>query len=191
MLKEAPAARRQGPLMPSDADKASAGIDDGGEARRLSIRKIRPDRDGLFLFGRRHASQTVTLSPAELEALGRGKTIAVDVSGEYLLYVRQEVKNEPPARQTLTSQSLGMWLIRSTSGAEIRLVIEQRSISLTRHGSPSEVPPHPFSDRPHEVLGFATLRVGQVATFAIVGWGGVYRTSPVIFIGKDERGAGL
>ena len=176
--------------MPSDADKASAGIDDGGEAHRLSIRKARPDRDGLFLFGRRHASQSLTLSPAELESLGRGRTIAVDVSGDYLLYLRQEVASEPPARQTLTSQSLGRWLIRTTSGAEIRLVIEQTSMSLTRHGSPSEVPPHPFSDRPHEVLGFATLRVGQVAKFAIVGWGGVYQTSPIIFIGKDDPKAG-
>ena len=176
--------------MPSDADKASAGINDGGEAHRRSIRRARPDRDGLYLFGRKHVSQNLTLSPAELEALGRGRTIAVDVSGDHLLYVSQEVKNEPPARQTLSSQSLGVWIVRTTSGAEIRLVIEQTSITLTRHGSPSEVPPHPFSDRPHEVLGFATLQVGQVATFAIVGWGGSYRTSPLIYIGKDERGAG-
>lgn len=68
--------------MASDADKETAGIEDRGEAHRLSIRRARPDRGGLYLFGRRHSAQTLTLSPAELEALGRGRTIAVDVAEE-------------------------------------------------------------------------------------------------------------
>ena len=74
--------------MPTDQDKNTAGLPDEGEAHRLSIRRARYDRDGLYLFGRRHAAQTCTLTPAELTELRSGKTIAVDIHGEYILYIR-------------------------------------------------------------------------------------------------------
>jgi hypothetical protein len=73
--------------MPTADDKESAWIRFGGEAKRLRIRRKRLARDGLFLFGRRHAAESVTLSAAELTALFEGRTLAVDVSGEYILYV--------------------------------------------------------------------------------------------------------
>jgi len=73
--------------MPTDDDKESAWIRFDGEAKRLRIRRKRLDRDGLYLFGRRHGAETVTLSAAELTALFEGRTLAVDVSGEYILYL--------------------------------------------------------------------------------------------------------
>jgi hypothetical protein len=74
--------------MPTGDDRASARIRFEGEAKRLWIRRPRFDRDGLYLFGPRHAGQTVTLSTAEVTALFEGRTLAVDVYGEYILYVR-------------------------------------------------------------------------------------------------------
>jgi len=74
--------------MATDDDKASAWIRSEGEAERLRIRRPRLDRDGLYLFGRRYAAQSVTLTAAELTALFEGRTIAVDVTGEYIVYVR-------------------------------------------------------------------------------------------------------
>ncbi|WBM79125.1 hypothetical protein KIV56_11545 [Cryobacterium breve] len=73
--------------MATDHDKATAGIADGGEAHHLTIRRPRLDRDGLFLFGRRYDSQSVTLGSTELRALVRDRWIAVDVLGEYILYI--------------------------------------------------------------------------------------------------------
>lgn len=74
--------------MPTDDDKATASLLFEGEAQRLLIRRPKVSRDGLYLFGRRFRAQTVTLSAAELTALFEGKTLAADVTGEYILYVR-------------------------------------------------------------------------------------------------------
>ncbi|WP_411700752.1 hypothetical protein [Conyzicola sp.] len=76
--------------MPSDDDKKSAWIRFEGEAKRLLIRRVRVERDGLFLFGRRHGAQTLTLTATELQALLDGRIAAVDVLGEYLVYVSVE-----------------------------------------------------------------------------------------------------
>jgi hypothetical protein len=73
--------------MPTDDDKKSAWIRFEGEAKRLLIRRPRFDRDGLYLFGRRYAAQTVTLTAAELQALLDGRVVAVDIVGEYLAYL--------------------------------------------------------------------------------------------------------
>lgn len=73
--------------MPTEDDKDSAGLRFEGEAQRLHLRRPRLDRDGLYLFGRRYAAQVVTLGEEDLRALRRGRVIAVDVLGEYLLYV--------------------------------------------------------------------------------------------------------
>ncbi|MEX1080173.1 MAG: hypothetical protein WED09_13820 [Homoserinimonas sp.] len=83
--------------MATHEDRASASIRFEGEARRLTIRRPRLDRDGLFLFGRRHAAQTVTIEGAELQAMARGRTIAVDVSNQYILYLRLNVTDAEPA----------------------------------------------------------------------------------------------
>lgn len=74
--------------MPTDSDRASASIRFEGEARRLTIRRPRLDRDGLFLFGRRYAAQTVTLTMDDVGWLRHGRTIAVDAVGEYLIYLQ-------------------------------------------------------------------------------------------------------
>jgi hypothetical protein len=76
--------------MPTDDDKATAWLRFEGEAKRLFVRRIRLSRDGLFLFSRRYAAETVTLSAAELTTLFEGRTLAVDVLGEYILYVSVE-----------------------------------------------------------------------------------------------------
>lgn len=73
--------------MPTADDKESARIRFDGEAKRVRIRRPRCDRDGLYLFGRRHAAQSVSLSAAELTALFEGRTLACDVSGEYIVYI--------------------------------------------------------------------------------------------------------
>lgn len=75
-------------------DTADAGLLHRGEASRLIIRRPRCDRDGLFLFGRRHASQELSVTPEELGALARGKWIAVDVQGEYILYVHRVAEEQ-------------------------------------------------------------------------------------------------
>jgi hypothetical protein len=80
--------RRKALAMPTEEDKDSAGLRFEGEALRLHLRRLRLDRDGLYLFGRRYAAQVVTLGEDDLRALRRGRVIAVDVLGEYLLYVR-------------------------------------------------------------------------------------------------------
>lgn len=74
--------------MLTDDHEESAWIRFDGEAERLRIRVPRFDRDGLYLFGRRCAAQSVTLTGAELTTLFEGRTIAVDVTGEYIVYVR-------------------------------------------------------------------------------------------------------
>jgi hypothetical protein len=74
--------------MPTDDDKATAWLLSDGEAKRLLIHRPRLSRDGLYLFGRRFRAQTVTLSAAELAALFEGRTLAVDVTGEYIVYLR-------------------------------------------------------------------------------------------------------
>lgn len=79
--------------MPTDDDRASAAIRFEGEARRLTIRRPRLDRDGLFLFGRRYAAQTVTITPDEIAQLFRRRAIAVDVVGEYLIYLRLDSRD--------------------------------------------------------------------------------------------------
>jgi hypothetical protein len=74
-------------MMRASDDKESARIRFDGEAERVRIGRPRLDRDGLRLFGRRLAAQTVTLSAAELAALFEGRTIAVDVGGVYIVYL--------------------------------------------------------------------------------------------------------
>jgi hypothetical protein len=74
--------------MPTDDDKKSAWLRFEGEAKRLLIQRPRLTRDGLFLFGRRYRAQTVTLTAAVLSALLNGRVLAVDVSEEYILYLR-------------------------------------------------------------------------------------------------------
>jgi len=83
--------------MPTDNDRASASIRFEGEARRIVIRRPRLDRDGLYLFGRRYAAQTVTIEGAEWDAMARGRTIAIDVSNQYILYLRLDVARPEPA----------------------------------------------------------------------------------------------
>ena len=84
--------------MPTDRDKADASLPGDGVARRVTIRRSRPDRDGLFLFGRRYASQVVILTDTELRALERGRVIAVDIENEYILYIRLASDGEDDRR---------------------------------------------------------------------------------------------
>jgi hypothetical protein len=74
--------------MATDEDKDSAWIRFEAETTIRAIRRPRLDRDGLFLFGRRHAAQLLILDQPILERLAEGKTIAVDVQGQYILYVQ-------------------------------------------------------------------------------------------------------
>jgi hypothetical protein len=76
--------------MPSEANKDRAGMHSRGEAKRITVRRPRLDRDGLFLFGRRYDAHALTLTGAELDGLARGRWIAVDIVNEYILYVRLE-----------------------------------------------------------------------------------------------------
>jgi len=80
--------------MASDEDKATAWVSYRGEADRLIVRRPRLDRDGLYLFGRRYDSQSLTVTAAELTALAQGRWIVVDLLGEYLLYIRFD-RGEP------------------------------------------------------------------------------------------------
>ena len=75
--------------MPTESDKANASLPGDGMARRVTIRRSRPDRDGLFLFGRRYAGQVVILTDTDLCALARERVIAVDIANEYILYIRR------------------------------------------------------------------------------------------------------
>jgi hypothetical protein len=73
---------------PSDEDKASARIRNDGEAKRIWIKRFRQDRAGLFLFGRRWAAVTVTLTDEDIERLRSGRLLACDVEDEYVAIVR-------------------------------------------------------------------------------------------------------
>ncbi|TFC16565.1 hypothetical protein E3O46_17990 [Cryobacterium glucosi] len=53
------------------------------------------DRDGLYLFGRRWSAESLTLTTAEFAALLTGKTLAVDISGEYILYLGVDLADGP------------------------------------------------------------------------------------------------
>jgi len=84
--------------MPTDRDKATASLPGDGVARRVTIRRSRPDRDGLFLFGRRYASEDLILTDTDLRALERGRVIAVDIENEYILYIRLASDGEDDRR---------------------------------------------------------------------------------------------
>jgi hypothetical protein len=79
-------------MMPTGDDEESARIRFDGEARRVLIPRPKFDRDGLYLFGRRYAAHTVSLTAAELSALFDGGTLAVD-DGEYILYLSVDGAN--------------------------------------------------------------------------------------------------
>lgn len=93
--------------MPTDDDRASAPIRFEGEARRLTIRRQRLDRDGLFLFGRRYAAQSVTLMPDEVTHLHHGRLIAVDVVGEYLIYLWLHTRDDGSERAARSAAAPG------------------------------------------------------------------------------------
>jgi hypothetical protein len=80
--------------MPTERDKATASLPGDGVARRVTIRRSRPDRDGFSLFGRRYASQVVILTDTDPRALERGRVIAVDIENEYVLYIRRSASKE-------------------------------------------------------------------------------------------------
>ena len=84
--------------MPTDRDKATASLPGDAVARRVTIRRSRPDRDGLFLFGRRYASEDLILTDTDLRALERGRVIAVDIENEYILYIRLASDGEDDRR---------------------------------------------------------------------------------------------
>ena len=84
--------------MPTDRDKVTAPLPGDGVARRVTIRRSRPDRDGLFLFGRRYASEDLILTDTDLRALERGRVIAVDIENEYILYIRLASDGEDDRR---------------------------------------------------------------------------------------------
>ena len=84
--------------MPTERDKATASLPGDGMARRVTIRRSRPDRDGLFLFGRRYASEDLILTDTDLRALERGRVIAVDIENEYILYIRLASDGEDDRR---------------------------------------------------------------------------------------------
>ena len=84
--------------MPTDRDKATASLPGAAVARRVTIRRSRPDRDELFLFGRRYAGQIVILTDTDLRALERGRVIAVDIENEYILYIRLASDGEDDRR---------------------------------------------------------------------------------------------
>ena len=84
--------------MPTDRDKADASLPEDGVARRVTIRRSRPGRDGLFLFGRRYRSEDVILTDTDVRALERGRVIAVDIQGEYILYIRLASDDEDDRR---------------------------------------------------------------------------------------------
>ena len=84
--------------MPTERDKATASLPGDGVARRVTIRRSRPDHDGLFLFGRRYASEDLILTDTDLRALERGRVIAVDIENEYILYIRLAADGEDDRR---------------------------------------------------------------------------------------------
>ena len=84
--------------MPTERDKATASLPGDGVARRVTIRRSRPDLDGLFLFGRRYASEDLILTDTDLRALERGRVIAVDIENEYILYIRLASDGEDDRR---------------------------------------------------------------------------------------------
>ena len=74
--------------MPTERDKATASLPGDGVARRVTIRRSRPDRDGLFLIGRRYASEDLILTDTDLRALERGRVNAVDIENECIYIFR-------------------------------------------------------------------------------------------------------
>jgi hypothetical protein len=44
--------------------------------------------EGDTVFGKRWASQLIEVSPEQLESLQRGKYLALDVQGEYIVYLQ-------------------------------------------------------------------------------------------------------
>jgi len=84
--------------MPTDRDKATASLPGDAVARRVTIRRSRPDRDGLIFFGRRYASEDLILTDTDLRALERGRVIAVDIENEYILYIRLASDGEDDRR---------------------------------------------------------------------------------------------
>jgi hypothetical protein len=74
--------------MPTKRDKANASLHGDGAAGRVTIRRSRPDRGGLFLFGRRYASEDLILTDTDLRALGRGRVVAVENENECISFYR-------------------------------------------------------------------------------------------------------
>jgi hypothetical protein len=79
---------------PSEEDKGSAWIRDDGEAKRIWIKRFRQDRAGLFLFGRRWAAVTVTLTDEDIDRLQSGRLLACDVEDEYIAILRYQPSTE-------------------------------------------------------------------------------------------------
>jgi hypothetical protein len=84
--------------MATDRDKANAALPGDGVARRVTIRRSRPDRDGLSLFGRRYASEDLILTDTDIRALERRRVIAVDIENENILYIRLASDGEDDRR---------------------------------------------------------------------------------------------
>ena len=116
--------------MPTDDDTQSASLLFEGEAKRLLIRRPRFDRDGLHLFGRRYAAQTVTLTVTELSALFDGRTLAVD-DGEHISYLSvdgataDEVLNARPAAADANSMPRYSERVRIRA-AQVRVAADRR-----------------------------------------------------------------
>lgn len=93
--------------MPTGSDKATASIPIEGRAATIRLRRPRPDCDGLYLFGHRHRGQEALLTDADRTPLRSGRTLAIDVwsgrtiainvLGEYVIYLRRtpETADEP------------------------------------------------------------------------------------------------
>jgi hypothetical protein len=107
--------------MANDEDKESAWIRFEAETPIRVIRRPRLLRDGLFLFGRRHAAQLLILDQAILERLAEGKTIAVDVQRQYILYVQASAGSSSVA-SSLTNQT-------DSNGREDQPTHEERVIA--------------------------------------------------------------
>jgi len=82
---------------------------------RLAIVETTYDRDTSEQpFGKRWRQETITLTTAQIEALRQGKRLAVDVQGEYGVYLKLDAAIEAnlrglgygaPTRTSQTSQS--------------------------------------------------------------------------------------
>src|SRR5690554_6801432 len=138
--------------VPTDDDKDTAGLRFEGEAQRLHLHRPRLDRDGLYLFGRRHAAQVVTLGEDDLRTLLRGRVIAVDVLGEYLLYVRCDPDR---LRDALTSAEPRC--AKPASGAASNVPQRER-------------PDHAPSDRVRAVAARVRMKADKRAGVQTPGW---------------------